>query len=97
MDALFTSGGVSADMVTGLEILILVVALAFVFGASRLIDTVRPLFANAVAGLLVLLAVQWLFVFEITITPIVLVIVALGGVPGAILIVLLSITGVAFV
>ncbi|AFZ72937.1 pro-sigmaK processing inhibitor BofA family protein [Natronobacterium gregoryi] len=84
-------------MVTGLEILLLVLVLVAVLGASTIVETVRPFIANAVVGLLALFLAQAVFGLPVTITPIVLAIVALGGFPGAVLVALLSLFGVAFV
>ena len=84
-------------MVTGVEILLLVLVLAAVLGASTLIQTVRPFIVNAVVGLLALFVVQALFGLSVAVTPVALAIVALGGLPGALLVVLLSLFGVAFV
>ncbi|SDR26517.1 pro-sigmaK processing inhibitor BofA family protein [Natronobacterium texcoconense] len=84
-------------MVTGLEIILLVLVLAAVLGASTIIQTVRPFIVNAVVGLLVLFLAQAVFGLSVAVTPIVLVIVALGGVPGSLLVILLSLFGVAFV
>ncbi|WP_049929265.1 pro-sigmaK processing inhibitor BofA family protein [Halopiger goleimassiliensis] len=84
-------------MVTGLEILLLVLVLVAVLGASTLIQTVRPFIVNAAVGLLVLFVVQALFNLSIAVTPVAIAIVALGGVPGAVLVLLLSMFGVGFV
>ncbi len=83
-------------MVTGLEILLLAVVLVALLGASTIVETVRPFIVNAVVGLLVLFLAQVLFGLQIAVTPIALVIVALGGLPGSVLIILLSLFGVAF-
>lgn len=83
-------------MVTGIEILLLILVLAVLLGASTIVQTVRPFIVNAVVGLLVLFLAQVVFGLQIAVTPIALVIVALGGLPGAVLIILLSVFGVAF-
>lgn len=84
-------------MVTGLEILLLGLVLAAVLGASTLIQTVRPFIVNAVVGLIVLFLAQAVFGLNVAVTPIALVIVAIGGFPGSLLVILLSLFGVAFV
>ncbi len=84
-------------MVTGLEILLLVLVLAAVMGATTIIQTVRPFIVNAVVGLLVLFLAQAVFGVSVAITPIALLIVAIGGLPGSLLVLLLSLFGVAFV
>ncbi|RQG95189.1 pro-sigmaK processing inhibitor BofA family protein [Natrarchaeobius chitinivorans] len=84
-------------MVTGLEILLVVLVLAAVLGASTLVETVRPLIVNAVVGLLVLFLAQTVFGLPVAVTPVALAVVAIGGIPGSILVIMLSLFGVAFV
>ncbi|WP_254766090.1 pro-sigmaK processing inhibitor BofA family protein [Salinilacihabitans rarus] len=84
-------------MVTGLEILLLVLVLAAVLGASTVVRTVRPFIVNAVVGLLVLFLAQAVFGLQVAVTTVALVIVAVGGFPGALLVILLSLFGIAFV
>ncbi|RQH00730.1 pro-sigmaK processing inhibitor BofA family protein [Natrarchaeobius oligotrophus] len=84
-------------MVTGLEILLLVLVLAAVLGASTLVQTVRPFIVNAVVGLIVLFVAQAAFGLPIAVTPVALVIVAIGGFPGSLLVILLALFGIAFV
>ncbi len=83
-------------MVTTVELGVVLVAIVLLLGGYRVINAITPLIANAVGGLfaLVLAAV---FGFGVEITPIVLLIVAIGGIPGAILVVVLAYLGVAFV
>ena len=83
-------------MVMGLEIAALVLVIGFLLGAVRILQAVRPLFVNAVVGLLVFLVAEWAGV-GVQIDWITLAVVAIGGLPGAILVVLLSVLGVAFV
>ena len=83
-------------MVMGLEIAALVLAIGFLLGAVRILQAVRPLFVNPVVGLLVFLVAEWAGV-GVQIDWIALAVVAIGGLPGAILVVLLSVLGVAFV
>lgn len=82
-------------MVTGLEIAILIAIVVLLLGSYRVIHTVRPFIVNAVVGLVALILAS-LFGFGVEITPIVLLIVAIGGVPGALLVVLLAYLGIAF-
>lgn len=82
-------------MVTPIELGLLVLVLALVFGAYRLISAVRPLVVNAVVGLVVL----WLagaLGFGVQITAIVVLLVAFGGLPAAILVILLAQFDVVF-
>lgn len=82
---------------TGLEILVLVIVLALVLVAAQLVRAVSPFIVNAIVGLVVLYLAQSVFGLAIAITPVVLVIVALGGVPGSIIVIVLSLLEVAFV
>ena len=84
-------------MITGLEILLLVIVLVAVLGATTIIQTVRPFIVNAVVGLIVLFLAQAMFGLSVAITPIALVIVAIGGLPGSLLVILLSLFEIAFV
>ncbi|WP_254762687.1 pro-sigmaK processing inhibitor BofA family protein [Natrinema marinum] len=81
---------------SGLEILLLVLVLVVVLGAAQLVQTARPFIINAVAGLVVLYVAQVVFGVGVAVTPLVLAIVAIGGVPGSVLVIVLSIVGVAF-
>ncbi len=82
-------------MVTGLELAVLAVALLLLFGAARILRAVRPLIVNAVVGLLVFLAAGWLGI-GVEVNWLTLAVVAIGGLPGAVLVVLLSVFGIAF-
>ncbi|MCU4741139.1 pro-sigmaK processing inhibitor BofA family protein [Halobacteria archaeon AArc-m2/3/4] len=84
-------------MVTGLEIALLLVVLAFFIGAARIIWAVRPFIVNAVVGLVVLWVAQSFFGLSVAVTPIALLVVAIGGVPGAVLVILLAVFELAFV
>ncbi|OIB57786.1 pro-sigmaK processing inhibitor BofA family protein [Natrialba sp. SSL1] len=84
-------------MVTGLEILLLVLVLAALLGATTIIQTVRPFIVNAVVGLIVLFLAQAVFGLSVAITPIAIAVVAIGGFPGSLLVILLSMFGIAFV
>jgi len=82
-------------MVTTLEIALLVAVLALLFGAYTVIKTVKPFIVNAVVGVLVLVVASFLGI-GVEITPVAVVICAVGGIPGAILVLLLAYTGIAF-
>lgn len=82
-------------MVTALELGILIAVLVLLLGSYRVIHTVRPFIVNAVVGILVLLLAS-AFGFGVEITGIVLLIVAIGGLPGAVLVILLAYLGIAF-
>ncbi|ELY50667.1 pro-sigmaK processing inhibitor BofA family protein [Natronorubrum bangense] len=82
---------------TGIEILLLIFVLVGVLIAASLVRAVSPFIINAVVGLVVLFLAQAVFGFSVAVTPIVLVIVALGGVPGSVIVLVLSLLGIAFV
>lgn len=81
--------------ITTLELVVVLVVLAFLFGAYRIIRAVKPFIVNAVIGLLALLVLGWLGL-GVQITPAVVLVVAIGGLPGAILVVLLAYLGIVF-
>ncbi len=82
-------------MVTTIEIALLVAILALLFGAYTIIKTVKPFIVNAVVGVIVLVIASFLGL-GVEITPIAVLICAVGGIPGAILVILLAYLGIAF-
>ncbi|MFB6124831.1 MAG: pro-sigmaK processing inhibitor BofA family protein [Halanaeroarchaeum sp.] len=82
-------------MVTPLEIGVLIVIAALVLGAYAVIRAVKPFIVNAVLGLLVLLVAGW-FGFGVNISWVVVLVVALGGIPGALLVIILAYVGLVF-
>jgi hypothetical protein len=76
-------------MFSGLELGLLAVVVIALVGAQRAMKTIKPLIVNAVVGLIGLLVAS-VVGFGVSITPIVVLIVALGGLPGAILVLLLA-------
>lgn len=82
---------------TGFEILLLVLALVGVLVAATIVRAISPFIVNAVVGLLVLFLANAVFALPIAVTPIVLLIVALGGVLGAVAVIVLALFGIAFV
>lgn len=82
-------------MVTTLEIVLLIGALALLFGAYRIIKAVKPFIVNAIVGVIALVIASFLGV-GVEITPIAVLICAVGGIPGALLVILLAYLGVAF-
>ncbi|MCD2202947.1 pro-sigmaK processing inhibitor BofA family protein [Halobacterium sp. KA-6] len=83
-------------MPTMLEVGLAVLVLVALFGAYRVIRAVKPFIVNAVVGLVVILIAEFLGA-QVAVTPLVLLVVAIGGLPGAILVILLATLGVAFV
>ena len=82
-------------MVTTLEVALLIGVLALLFGAYTIIRTVKPFIVNAVVGVIVLVIASFLGI-GVEITPIAVIICAVGGVPGALLVILLAYLGLAF-
>ena len=82
-------------MVTTVEIALLVLVLALLFGAFRIIKAVKPFVVNAIVGVIVLLLANVLGL-GVEITAIAVLIVAIAGIPGAILVILLAYLDIAF-
>lgn len=81
---------------SGLEIgLLVLVALALV-AVYVTMKIVKPLIINAIVGLLIIFAVDFLGFVEVELGLLAVAIVAIGGVPGAVLVLLLAYLGVAF-
>lgn len=83
-------------MVTTTEIGLLVLVLALLFGAFRIIKAVKPLIVNAIVGVIVLFIANFLGL-GVEISAIAVLVCAVGGVPGAILVIILSYFDIAFV
>ncbi|CAI50579.1 BofA domain protein [Natronomonas pharaonis DSM 2160] len=82
-------------MVTTLELTLLVIALALLFGAYTVIKAVKPFIVNAVVGVIVLFLASALGL-GVEITPVAVLICAVGGIPGAILVMILAYADIAF-
>ena len=82
-------------MVSTTEIALLILALALLFGAFRIIETVRPLIVNAIVGVIILVVAN-VAGLGVSITPIAVLVCAVGGVPGAVLVILLAYLKIAF-
>lgn len=76
-------------MVTAVEVGLVVLVVVALLGVFRLIRAVRPLVINAVVGLIVLFGAG-LVGFGVKITPVVVLLVAFGGLPAAILVIILA-------
>ncbi|EMA55804.1 pro-sigmaK processing inhibitor BofA family protein [Halococcus thailandensis] len=79
-------------MVTTPELGILLLAVIGLLFARRLLSSIKALAINAVGGVLALFVASW-FGFGVSLTPVTLIVTALAGIPGAILVVLLSYGG----
>jgi hypothetical protein len=83
-------------MVTFLEVGLVLLVLAIVFGAYKVVKTIKPFVWNAVVGLVVFVLADLLLGLSVAITPLSLLVVAIAGVPGALLVILLSYLDIAF-
>lgn len=82
-------------MVTTIEIALLILVLALLFGAYRIIKVIKPFIINAIVGVVVLFLASY-FGLGVQITPLAVIICAIGGVPGAILVIILAYLDIAF-
>ena len=82
-------------MVTPIEIGLVVLVLALLVGAYLLLRAVKPLIVNTVVGLVVLW-LAGLVGFGVSIDVIVILLVAFGGLPAAIVVIVLAQLGVVF-
>lgn len=83
------------DMVTPIEIGLVVLVLALLFGAWRVIKAIKPLIINTVVGLIILFAASFVG-YGVSISPVVILLVAFGGVPAAVLVIILAQLGYIF-
>ena len=86
-------------MVTGIEIGLLVLVALVLVGVYMAMKVIKPLIYNAIIGLVLLAIINFLdipFLPEVEIGFLAVAIIALGGVPGVVLVVLLAFLGVAF-
>ena len=79
-----------------IEISTLIVAIIIAIVLYEILENGKQLAMNAVIGLIVLLAAKFLFGLKIAITMLTIIICALGGVFGALLIIVLNYFGIAF-
>mgnify|MGYP000265357080 FL=1 len=84
-------------MVTPIEVGLVLVVLALLFGAYKVVKAVKPFVWNAVVGLVIFVLADVFLSLSVAVTPLTLLVVAIAGVPGALLIILLSYFEVAFV
>lgn len=82
-------------MVTPLEIGVLIAVLVLVLGAYAIVRAIKPFIVNAVLGLLVLWLAQFVGL-GVGITWLVVLVVAIGGIPGALLVIILAQLGFVF-
>jgi len=85
-------------MVVGIiEILVLVLAIVAAFVLYKLLKTATSLAINAVLGVLILMVAKLLLGLEIAITWVAVLVCAIGGIFGALVIIVLSYLKIAFV
>ena len=82
-------------MATPVPLGLLLPVVAVVIVTYLVLRALKPFIVNAVLGLLVL-AIAGVLGFEVAVSPIVVLIVAVGGIPGAILVLLLAHFGILF-
>jgi hypothetical protein len=78
------------------EISVFIVALIVAILLYRTLKTATSLAINAVLGVIVLIAVKFLLGFEIAITWVAVLICAIGGIFGALIIIVLNYLKIAF-
>lgn len=84
-------------MVVGIiEILVLFLAIIIAFMLYKVLKTVTSLAINAVLGILVLMVAKILLGLEIAITWVAVLICAIGGIFGALVIIVLNYLKIAF-
>ena len=72
-----------------LQLALLAVVLVVLFGVYRIIKAVKPLIVNALLGLVIILLAGFVG-FGVEITPVLILLVAFGGVPAALLAIILA-------
>lgn len=82
-------------MVALLEIVILAIVIISLIVIYKLFKMIKPLVINAVVGLIVLILASF-FGFGVNVSLVVVLIVAFGGIPAAILVILLAHFGIIF-
>jgi hypothetical protein len=78
------------------EIIVLILAIVVAFVLYKILKTATSLAINAILGILVLIAAKFLLGVQIAITWVAIIICAIGGIIGAILIILLNYLKLAF-
>ena len=78
------------------ELIILVLAVLAVIAVYYVLKTAKYLIVNTIMGLILLAVGNVVFNLGIPYTSMALLVCALGGIPGAILVILLHVFGIAF-
>ena len=78
------------------ELIILILAILAVIVVYIVLKTAKHLIVNTIFGLIILAVGNTFFNLSIPYSPMALLVCALGGIPGAILVILLHVVGIAF-
>jgi hypothetical protein len=78
------------------ELIILLLAILAVIAVYHVLRAVKYLIVNTVMGLIILAAGNMVFNLEVPYSLTALLVCALGGIPGAVLVILLNVFGIAF-
>lgn len=79
------------------EIIVLILAIIVAFVLYKILKTATGLAINAVLGILVLIAAKFLLGIEIAITWLAIIVCAIGGIFGALLIIVLNYLKLGFI
>lgn len=79
-----------------IELIIVILAIIGVIAAYYLLKTATKLIINAVLGLIILVAANAIFNLDINYSAYALIVCAFAGIPGAIIVILLHVFGIAF-
>jgi hypothetical protein len=79
-----------------LELIIVILAIIGVIAAYYILKTATHLIINAVLGLIILVAANAIFNLDISYSAYALLVCAIAGIPGAIIVILLHVFGIAF-
>jgi hypothetical protein len=79
----------------GLAVALLIAVVVAVYGVFKIIETVKPFVVNTVLGLVVIV-LAGVFGFGVQITPVLILLVAFGGLPAAVLAIVLAEAGLVF-
>ncbi len=78
------------------ELIILILAVLAVIAVYFVLKTAKLLIVNTILGLIILFVGNTFFNLSIPYSPMALLVCALGGIPGALLVILLHVVGIAF-
>lgn len=79
----------------GLAVALLAAVIATVYGVFKIVETVKPFLVNTAIGLVVV-ALAGALGFGVQITPVLILLVAFGGLPAAVVVIALAEVGLVF-